>query len=303
MNPLVGIIVLNYNRANDTIECVVSLQQCNYRDVFVVVVDNGSTDGSEEILRNHLSGIEVLQTGRNLGFAAGNNWAFEKIAAKNPKYVLLLNNDTIVDPGFLGKMISSMEQDEELAAAGSTVLQYPKTNLVWYGGGKFKFWRASSVSNFAGENRGELPTEVDDSVTFITGCSLLLRVAVIERLGLFDERYFMYFEDAELSMRLITRGYKLLYVPESIVFHKVGLRKETPFTMYYGVRNRFLFIKSSTYGLRKLIAYLYLTIVFAFKALVWLLKRRDLTKSCIMGAVDFVRGLWGPGRGFDLARQ
>ncbi len=302
MKPLVGIIILNFNRALDTIECVESLQQCSYSNMLIWVVDNGSTDGSEETLRRTLRGIEVRQTGDNLGFAAGNNWAFEKMTNVHPKYVLLLNNDTIVDPSFLDRMVEALESDPEAAIAGGTVFNYPDENVIWYAGGRFQFWRASSVSSYAGKKRDVLFSENNTPVTFVTGCLLLFRVDVALQHGLFDTRFFMYFEDCELSIRLHRLGQRLLYVPQAVIYHKVSHIGTTPFTLYYGVRNRFLFVDTASIGLKRIMGHVYLYAVFSMKALWWLFTHPSRARAVAYGWLDYITGNFGIGRGNQLRK-
>lgn len=302
MSPLVVAVIVNYNRPNDTIECIRSLRCSQYPALQILVVDNGSSDNSIERFQSECGDVELLATKHNLGFTGGNNKGIEYSFPKEPTFILLLNNDTLVEPDFLGHLVAALEGNKDAAAASATVLYYPDTNTVWYGGGRFRYWRGASVSLFSGKSRKWLPKNQDVKTTFVTGCAVLLRTDAIRHAGKFDERYFMYFEDAELSLRLIRNGYRLMYVPQSLVYHKVAHHGDTPFALYYGVRNRFLFIESATEGLHCLVAQGYLYLVFGVKLLVWTLTNRGLAEACVMGWWDYVRREFGVGRGNELKK-
>ncbi len=300
MRPLVGVIILNFNRASDTIECVESLQTCSYQNMLIWVVDNGSTDGSENILRGRLRGIELFQTGSNLGFAAGNNWAFNKIKGRKCKYLLLLNNDTLVDPLFLEKLVDELENNQQAAVAGGTIFEYSDKDRVWYAGGTFEFWRATCTSRIAGKAREDICFGNNIEVTFVTGCLFLLRVEALKDQKLFDPRFFMYFEDCELSIRLHQSGNKLIYVPQAIIYHKVAHGGTTPFTLYFGVRNRFLFLDLVSNGFERFVGHTYLYFVFSVKALWWIVTAPRLAMAVAYGWFDYIKGNFEMGRGNQM---
>jgi GT2 family glycosyltransferase len=292
-------IVLNYNGAEDTIACVASLRQCAYRELSILVVDNCSSDGSYQRLQQALDGAELMRTERNLGFAGGNNAGIRHALGRDPDYVLILNNDTLVAPDFLGALVAATEGDPGVGASGGTVCYHPRTERIWYGGGRFVWGRGSSFTDHVGDDVAAVRGLAPRKVSFLTGCLMLIRTDALRKAGLFDERFFMYSEDAELSLRLIKSGYALLYVPAATIFHKVRHHGETPFTLYYGMRNRLLLVSLALGGVRRMVAYVYLYGVAALKWLCWMVAKKDLARAIFAGVSDFRKGNLAVGSGLS----
>jgi GT2 family glycosyltransferase len=300
MNPQVITLILNYNQAQDTIECVQCLKESIYKNLEIIVIDNGSTDDSESIIRTAHQDITIVQTGSNLGFCGGNNFGINIAIKQNPKYILLLNNDTIVEPNFLEPMVSAMECDEKAAAAGGTICYYPDKQKIWYAGGKFVFWKASSLSNYSGKNIKSINKLRKQNVSFITGCMMLIRTNVLSSVGFLDEKFFMYFEDAEFSLRMIKAGFHLLYVPQSRIYHKIHNRSDQLLPMYFTVRNRLLLISIATYGLSRIIAKSYFFFTFTLKMIYLKTRKPKLYLAARYGLEDYRKKLFYEGRGLSL---
>jgi len=294
-------VILNYNNAAETIECVRSLERSTYPNLSILVVDNGSTDGSEQLIRGACPGVEILQTGRNLGFAAGNNAGIARALARGAAYVLILNNDTLVDPHFLEPMVEALEADHRAAAAGGTICYHPETEKVWYAGGSINPWRASAFVHHLDAPYASLDLEHTVDVSFITGCMMLVRAVALATAGTFDERFFMYLEDTNLCARLQSHGYRLLYVPRTRIYHRIKHRGDRPLTMYYMVRNRLLFVSEVPRALQRWGGTLYLYATLAAKMPAWLVTNRALSRAAWMGVVDFRARRLHQGRGLSLA--
>lgn len=207
---LVYVIVLNWNGWRDTSVCLSSLENLDYPNYEMVVVDNGSTDHSVEEIRKAYPQITLLETGRNLGFAGGNNVGIRYALERGADYIWLLNNDTVVDPNALTAMVEIAESDPKIGAVGSVLyyMNQPEKVQAW-GGGR--------ISLITGRSRHLLsPGELH----YITGASLLLRTEALEQVGLLDEGFFMYWEDADLSFRLRQKGWAVAVAPDSRVLHK-----------------------------------------------------------------------------------
>jgi GT2 family glycosyltransferase len=303
MNPQVIALILNYNGAKDTIDCVLSLKESVYNYLDIIVVDNGSTDDSENSIRTAHPDITIVQTGSNLGFCGGNNFGINTALQRNPKYILLLNNDTIVEPNFLEPMVRALEGDEKAAIAGGTICCYPEKEKVWYAGGKFVFWRASSLSWYSGKNIKRVNKLRTQNVSFITGCMMLIRAHVLRSVGFLDEKYFMYFEDAEFSLRMIHAGFHLLYVPQSRIYHKIHNRSDQLLPMYYTVRNRLLLISTATYGVSRMIAKSYFFFTFALKMIYLKTRKPTLYLAARYGLEDYRNKLFYEGRGLSLNKH
>jgi GT2 family glycosyltransferase len=213
LNPAVCILLLNWNNWKDTNECLASLQALDYDNRRVLVLDNGSTDGSVERIRKRFPEAEIVTLGDNLGFAKANNLGIQIALGRGADYVWLLNNDTTVDAKALRAMVEKAETDPKIGAVGSAIycMSEPERLQAW-GGGYVNFW--------LGRARHHCKPVADDKIQYLTGASLLLRRSVLESLGLLDERFFLYWEDTDYCFRLRHAGWRLAVAAHSKVWHK-----------------------------------------------------------------------------------
>lgn len=213
MNDKVCTIILNWNGWRDTAACVSSLRQLRHQNQHTIVVDNGSTDRSVSHLRAEFPGLSIIETGSNLGFAAGCNVGIRRALEMGADFVWLLNNDTIVDPEALQCLVSKAQRDRRIAAVGSAIyfMEEPHRLQAW-GGGRVNFW--------LGRSRHFLAPVRDDTVDYITGASMLVSRAALESVGLLDEQFFMYWEDADFCFRLRKAKWKLAVAGDSKIWHK-----------------------------------------------------------------------------------
>jgi len=237
--PRVFIIVLNWNGQNDTLECLSSLQNLDYPNFKTVVVDNGSTDGSEDVIRSSFPFIHFIQTGRNLGYAGGNNVGIRFSMAQDADYVWLLNNDTTVDPKALTALVETAEADSEIAFVGSKIYFYDKPDVIWCAGGIIDLAAGgrTDVLGMCQQDKGQFDKIAD--VGYVAGCSLLAGRAAISVIGLIPEEYFLYFEETDWNIAAQRKGYRTVQAPASHVWHKYaeeGDYKER--FIYYSFRNR-----------------------------------------------------------------
>jgi len=256
MEPAVFIILLNWNGKEDTLACLGSLQRLDYPSYRILVADNGSMDGSVEAIRSAFPGVRVVENGANLGFAGGNNIAIRQALQDGADYVLLLNNDTEADPGFLSRLVEAAESDPNIGIAGSKIYYYSEPKRLWYAGGSVNLWKGDT--HHIGENQldGGQYDEAKDT-DYVSGCAMLIKRQVIEDIGLLDERMFLYYEDSDYCMRARQQGYRVVYIPSSIVWHKVSgtTGKIKDLQLFYGTRNMLLFEKRNA-GLPKLLVFL-----------------------------------------------
>ena len=244
-SPRVTIIILNWNGAEDTSACLASVARLDYPACETVVVDNGSTDDSVTLLRERFPNLVLIETGRNLGYAGGNNVGLRYAIERGSEYVLLLNDDAEVMPESLRLLVEAVEASPQAGVAGPTICYYDFPEVIWSAGGAFD--RRRGDSRMIGLNErdrgqfGERPREVD----FVTGCALLARTEAICKAGLLDERFFMYYEETEWCMRISRAGYRILHVPQAKVLHKISphAQADSPFVRYYMTRNRLLFLR------------------------------------------------------------
>ncbi|NYB26376.1 MAG: glycosyltransferase family 2 protein [Methanobacteriaceae archaeon] len=247
-NPQVAIIIVNWNGWEDTIECLESLYRIDYPNYEIIIVDNHSHDDSVKKIKEYSEGKEltIIENEENCGFAEGNNIGI-KYALKNfkPKYILLLNNDTVVDKNFLKELITAGEKNTHLGILGPKIYFYDKPEVIWSAGCKISWKFARGIQIGTGEvDKGQYnnPKEVE----YVSGSAFLIKTNVIDDIGLMDKDYFLYFEESDWTLRANSAGYKSLYVPSAKIWHKVsksggGISK--PIGLYYITRNRWIFMK------------------------------------------------------------
>jgi GT2 family glycosyltransferase len=241
--PSVVIIILNWDGLADTLACLGSLSHLDYPAYEILVVDNGSQDGSPAAIREAYPQVQVIETGENLGYVGGNNLGLEYACARNAAYALLLNNDTEVSADFLSKMVELAEADSKIGVVGPTIYYAERGDMIWSAGGKLD-WR-SGLTLLDGMDQidrgqyGEAPRLVD----FVTGCALLVKIPVVKDVGKLDSRFFAYFEENEWCVRVTQAGYKIYHLPTAKIWHKISPdhREHSPQVYYYMTRNRLLF--------------------------------------------------------------
>jgi GT2 family glycosyltransferase len=221
------------------VACVESCLRATYPRLRLLVVDNGSTDGSDAILRGRFPSVELLQTGENLGFAGGNNAGIRHALGAGADHVVLLNNDTTVDPGFVTALADAARANPRAGILSSKILLFDQPDVLWYAGASFHPWLGW------GRHRGHGARDIGqfdrvEETDRPTGCALLVTRACCEQVGLLREEYFCYAEDLEWGLRARAQGFQILYVPGSRVWHKVsrstgGARATLP--LRYQTRN------------------------------------------------------------------
>lgn len=282
MSKKVFIILLNYNGVNDTLECVKSLEAINYNNYEIVIVDNCSTDNSFSILKEKFANKHhVISSGRNGGFAFGNNIGISYALKKGADYVLLINNDTIVEANFLDELVNTMESNEYYGITTGLILNYYNKNLVWYAGGEINWNRFYGYHCYENEDIDKLNL-YEREVTFATGCLMLIRREVIDRLGGLPEEYFMYYEDVDYCANIQENRYKICFNPKSVIYHKISASSgetESPFAIEWNSRNRIRFINKYRY---KISTFKYIKLKFFF----YITRIIKLVKYILKGRID-----------------
>jgi GT2 family glycosyltransferase len=294
----ISVIILHYRQEEYLKECLRSLSQTKCLFQEIIVVHNDLESLSFQSIRMEFPQIVVLNTGKNLGYAGGMNAGIRYAQKMKPEFLLIMNCDTLVTKETVPLLFSALESHPSAALATATIFYHPEVEKVWYGGGYISFMRALGRHNHACPSSMEV-----QRVSFISGCAFLAKNSVLCQLGMFDERFFMYMEDLELSNRLQRAGYELLYVPKALIYHRKQSETVTPFTLYFIVRNRLLFIKLCISGLSKMRTLVLLFIELAIKAALWSVSRPYLLKSIIYGLEDYSKGCYGIGRGKTFLRK
>ena len=285
---MVSIILVNYNGSEDTMDCIKSLEQISYTDYRIIVVDNFSTDSSYAVLEefNKTHDFVLLQAGANEGFSAGNNVGIKYALDCGTDYVLLLNNDTVVEKDFLEYIIKGFEIDSNVGVSIGKILYYSQPNTIWYAGGSLNNKTARTEHWGYGEENND-QYDKTSFVTFATGCCMCISRKTLEQVGLLDESFFLYEEDVEYCKRVTDAGFKMVYEPKSVIYHKVSAStgQGSRMSQYYLVRNKYSFVRGGFCGLNKLTAYLYCTALFAFRCI----KGEMKVKYCLAGYKAFLR--------------
>jgi GT2 family glycosyltransferase len=238
--PLVSLVVLNYNGEEIIEECIASLQKTTYPNYEIIVVDNASTDGSWRIL-SALPRITAFKTEKNLGYAGGNNFGIAKVKGK---YFATFNNDSIVEPDWLNDPVSYLESDDSLGIVSCRQMDYWHRELV---DALFATVPANLAPRHIGAGlpyAGLADFHHTGLVLIANGASAIYRKACIDDIGTFDAAYFAYHEESDLCLRGFLFGWKCLYVPSAVVYHRHGhsFNKRGGMSFYLSERNRYWFM-------------------------------------------------------------
>jgi GT2 family glycosyltransferase len=220
-SPKVSIIILNWNGYIDTIECLESLKKNDYQNYEVIIVDNASIGDDVNILRNKYGDyVHIIANSRNDGFPGGCNIGMRYALEKGTDYILLLNNDTTVDKGFLTELVNAVKDDTATGIAGSKVYYYYHPRVLQTVGGMINWWLGTIKVLGDVEDVGQYETISERD--FVYGTSFLLKKEVIEKISFMDETYFFGIEELDYCTRAKRARFKVVYVPKSKIWHKVG---------------------------------------------------------------------------------
>lgn len=233
------VLILNYNNPKDTVECIKSLLQSTV-SFNILLIDNGSSDNSARYIKKYYPKILINKFKKNHGFAGGNNRGFKIIYTKPTKYVLLLNNDMVVEKDAVLNLYDALEQNKD-ACAGSPLIYYFGLTLPWYAGGRISYFKTGGGINY---EKSPITNEIVE-VDFATAGALIVRTDLLKKLNGFFEDFFVYHEDDDLFVRIKKTASKILFIPSSLMHHKVNrtIGKRSPLQIYYDTRNKLLFMK------------------------------------------------------------
>lgn len=220
--PLVVIVVLNWNGREDCRECLESLRSLTYPNFRTLLVDNASTDDSVPFVREHFGEVEVIENAQNLGFTEGNNVGMRRALEMDAGWVLLLNNDTTVEPDFVTKLVAAAQTDATIGVIGPRVNLYNPCDRIWFAGGHVTMllgwtWHIGNHRTDGGQYTGCIDQD------FQTGAAMMLSREVLTRVGLLDNGFFIYFEDTDLSLRAKAAGYRCVCCRDALIYHKVSM--------------------------------------------------------------------------------
>lgn len=231
-------VVLHWRREEEIRACLRALLASDHPALDVVVVDNGSTDGSGARIRRDFPKIEHLRSERNLGYTGGNNRGWRYALERGPvDHFLFVNDDALVEEDAVSALVARAEEEPDVGAVAPKILERGRPERIWFGGGRLSRLRATGIHLREGETDAT-GSERAEEVTFVTGCCLLVPASVMEELGGFEEDFFAYIEDVDLSLRLRRAGYRLWYEPAARVHHAVGAEGSEPSPRQIELRDR-----------------------------------------------------------------
>lgn len=248
--PSVAVVVLNWNQRQLTLDCLASVYALHYPDPVVILVDNASTDGTAEAVLQHYPSTVIIENDANLGYAGGNNVGIRRALDLGVDYVVVLNNDTTVDPAFVDELVSVAKSDSRVGVVGPATYYSSDPDVVWSAGNSI-CWATGQVGRYHADARG-FELREPYSADYLTGCALCIKREALELVGLLDERFFLCYEETDWCVRARHAGYGVLVAPRARLWHKVSatIGEGSPTTTYYMTRNASLFFSKHLRGRR-----------------------------------------------------
>ena len=284
----VAILIVNFNGFDDTCECIESIPA---NDLYkIVVIDNASLDFEGERLQNKYKNIHVIQSKDNIGFSGANNLGIKYALQNDFDYVMLLNNDTIIEKNMIDELLKNAS--DEIVTVPK-MCYYSNPDVVWYAGGY--------IDRFKGDAKHYGINDIEDKYNeerfcdFATGCCLLINTKIINRIGYMNEKYFMYCEDMDYSIKFIENNIKIKYIPTAKLLHKVSASTGgvlSPFSTYYYTRNRLYVVKNHKKYFH-ITAYLYTLISRKIRIQKYRSKKNDIYKYIERAIKDFKNNISG----------
>ena len=242
MKPSIYVVILSWNGREDSLACLESLGKIADPPFRIILVDNGSVDGTAEAVRAGYPSVEVVATGKNLGFPGGNNVGIRRALKDGADYVCLLNNDTVVDPSFLAEFLAAAGRFPEGGIFGARVYYLEQPSVVWSQGIAINALTGRVRTSFFNSPGKDVPDGAVE-VKAVSAACMFVRREVFEKAGLMDERYFLCYEDIDLCLRARTAGFQIYSVPAARVWHRVSASmggEGSATIIYYSTRNHLL---------------------------------------------------------------
>jgi GT2 family glycosyltransferase len=238
--PRVAVVVLCFNARRDTLGCLRSLERVRWPDLRTVVVDNGSSDGTADAVAREHPAVELIRSDENLGFAEGNNAGLRAAFADGADYALMLNNDTIAHEELIAALVEEAERRPDAGALCPMIHYLEPPDRIWYAGARFDPRRVHNGRHTGYGDRDGGQYHSPREIGRATGAAMLVPRRVVEDVGYLDGRLFLQVEDVEWSLRMRSAGYRILFVPGGLVWHRVSVAtggEHAPDTAYYEMRN------------------------------------------------------------------
>lgn len=241
-NPLISIITINYNNISVTLDLLLSIRECIYTNLEVIVVDNGSDlDPTEMIMKNYPE-VFAVRSGKNLGFAGGNNLG---VRYANGEFIFFVNNDTLFAENVIAELIKPFYENEEIGIISPKVFYYESPNIIQYAG-------ATEINSLTGRNNIIGQGKKDNSELFKSdftyfahGAAMIIRKSLMDKVGVFSEIFFLYYEELDYSYRIRKAGFKIYFNSKAVIYHRVShsIGDDSSLKTYYMTRNRIMFMQ------------------------------------------------------------
>ncbi len=285
-------VVVNWNQKEVTKKCVDSLLRVA-PFVNVVVVDNDSFDNSFSYLKEVYKNSEkvlLVKTRKNLGFGGGANRGIKIALKKGADFVLILNNDTLAAPDFIEPLLNEFKKDDKTGIVSPKICYLTDKNKIWYLGGSLNLLGLKILHNHINK-KDKLLSKKSFETDFASGCAMMVKKRVFKKIGLFKEKYFMFWEDADFSFRTRRKGFKIKVAPRSKIFHTESKSISNSFQkIYYLTRNGLIFARENYPVFLKPWLYIYFVLRFINNALKRIIKPQDKKlKAVSRGLNDFIK--------------
>jgi len=239
-------IIVNWNQKDLLLQAVRSLVESNYPNLSILVVDNGSNDGSSEQLITVFPSVQVVELPLNVGFAYGNNIGIQQALKQGSDYIFLLNNDATVTPDTIQTLVAFLEKHTKACAVTPYIMYQRQPEVIWYGGGRVWLWCGLVAHKHIRQNLLQLKP-VAERTDYLTGCAFLVRADAIKAAGVFSPQYVIYSEDVDLSLKLRLNGGELWVEPKALVYHQISASSGgelTPLKGFHRGRSLVLLLKN-----------------------------------------------------------
>jgi len=277
--PLVSIVAVNYDHPEVTCDFIESLNKITYPNIEVIIVDNKSPHDDPVIIKQRYPNVIFYASHVNWGFAGGNN---QGIMRARGEYVLLLNNDTIVDKGFLEPLVEKMQSDPSIGAVSPKIRFFYDPEIIQYAG--FlpinKYTVRNAAIGYKEKDRGQYDT--DRETAYAHGAAMMIPMEVIRKIGLMSYIFFLYYEEADWSFRIKRAGYTIWYVHNSVIYHKesISTGKLSALKTYYLNRNRLVFMRRNIFGSDFLFGIIYQVCISIPKNAIKFLVQGEISLFC-----------------------
>ncbi|MGQ0793466.1 MAG: glycosyltransferase family 2 protein [Deltaproteobacteria bacterium] len=289
--PKVAIVIVTWNKRDFVLSLLGSLKDLNYENFDTLVVDNASTDGTAESIRAEFPAVELIVNPKNLGGTGGFNTGMRRAVEKGGyEFIWLLDNDASVEKETLAALVQSMRSDPKAGIIGSMIMEADRESIVELGA--FIEWNAGTWrANLRNEKARDLKLQDAVEVDYVAACSALVRTEVIRKIGVMDERYFIHWDDIDLSLRAKAAGYRIKASPASRAYHGIEDKPASLLMFYYDIRNGLLTVSKHHSGIRSFI-YILKILRNAGKGWVYshLVGLNDTARLIGRGVRDFING-------------